>query len=275
MTSRGPALSRPLTNRGLWGRRVLKRSLYALLSIWQALMVALGRDQPLVRFTVEADPPSVYLVYRIRAEAIESLPTVLGLAPTLVPTPIRCLVDDQPEYLMVLNYYRVSGLSTGLRAEWSTFIRDADGVARYLVFDACSAEFSIDPIDIATRRGPIEHRRDGATITSVIGEQETSYSCTIEMPDAPARRLVKTAAEWANANDYIYWTNGICDRTFYDAGMHDPLVARVPLDQVTIIDNTPWAEIVEPLPVHVLVFERAIELAMSPWQNLDRISARN
>ncbi len=265
------ALSRPLTARGIRGRRAFKRALYTLLSVRQGVLIALGKEQPLVRFTVEADPPSVYVVWRLRPEVVDTLPDRFGLAAGLASTPIRCLADDEPEHLLALNYYRVSGLGTGLRAEWSIFVADRGGVPRYLVFDACSAEFSVDPVDINTRRAPVEHRRDGDTITTVLGGDPPPYTCTIDVPtDAP---LVKTHAEWANANDEIFWTNGISDRTYYNAGMHDPLVRNVPTTSVSIVDDTPWADLVDPEPKHVLVYEEAIELAMAPWANLDDLDA--
>ncbi len=263
-------LSRPLTARGLRGRRAMKRALYAMLSFRNGVMIALGKEQPLVRFTVEGDPPSVYVVWRIRPEAVDTLPKRLGLADWMASTPIRCLADDEPEHLLVLNYYRVSGLARGVRAEWSIFIADPAGIPRYLVFDACSAEFSIDPVDLNTKRSPITHRREGDTIVTSLGEGP-DYTCSIEIPaDAPT---VKTHAEWATANDEIYWTNGIADRTFYNAGMHDPLVVDVPSGAVDITDDTGWADLVEPDPAHVLVYENAIELAMAPWANLDQVEA--
>ena len=64
-------LTKPLTRAGLRGRKALKRFLYAQLAMRQAVMIAIGREQPLVPFTVEADPPSVYFVYRIRPEVVD------------------------------------------------------------------------------------------------------------------------------------------------------------------------------------------------------------
>ena len=54
--------------------------------------------------------------------------------------------------------------------------------------------------------------------------------------------------------------------------MVDPKQRKVPSSGFTINDGTPWAELVEPEPVHVLVFEEAIELVISPWENLDRLN---
>ena len=80
---------------------------------------------------------------------------------------------------------------------------------------------------------------------------------------------VRAAAEWIEANDYIYWLNGICDRTFYDSGLANARTRQIPSSEVTISDDTRWGRFVEATPRHVIVFEDAIEFAMSPWWNLD------
>ena len=175
-TSVGVPLTKPLTRRGLRGRRALKRFLYAQLALRQALMIALGRELPLVPFTVEADPPSVYYVFRIRPELVGALGDRLGLPAHLPLTTIRCLVDDDPAHLLVLNVYRVSGLANGLRAEWSVFVADADGVPRYMVFDARSSKVSMDPVDVITRPSPVKHRREGAVISTRVGEGEVTFT---------------------------------------------------------------------------------------------------
>ncbi len=53
--------------------------------------------------------------------------------------------------------------------------------------------------------------------------------------------------------------------------MIDPKQRKVPTSSCTIEDGTGWADLVEPEPVHVLVFEDAIELVISPWENLGRL----
>ena len=235
-------------------------------------MIAIGREQPLVKFTVEADPPSVYFVFRIRAEIVEQLGNRLGLPPDLVPAPIRCLRDDDPVHLLALNVYRVSGLANGIRAEWSVFVADASGVPRYLVFDARSSQTSMDPVDIITRASTVIHERRGSVVETRVGAGLTAFVATIDVPPGDAAPRVAPAPEWATANDFIYWGNGICDRTYYDAAMVDSKQRKVPSSGFTINDGTPWAELVEPEPVHVLVFEEAIELVISPWENLDRLN---
>lgn len=265
------ALSKPLTRRALRGRRILKRFLYSQLMMRQAFMIAIGKEQPIVNFTVEADPPSVYFVFRLRPEVVPELGQLLGLPPQFASAALRCVATDAPEHLLVLNVYRVSGLAKGLRAEWSVFVGDADGVPRYMVFDARSSLPSMDPIDVITRKSRVDHERKGSTITTQVGEGDHAFTATIEMPPGDEAPRVVTAADWSTANDYIYWGNGICDRTYYDAGMAAARVREVPAGAVTLHDGTPWASLVEPDLLHVLVFEDAIELAITPWENLGRL----
>jgi hypothetical protein len=256
---------------GLRGRRALRRFLYAQLAMRSAVMIALGREAPLVRFTVEADPPSVYFVFRILAEARDRLLADLQLPPGFTLAPIRCLAEDVPQHLLTLNVYRVSGITNGMRAEWSVYVADPDGVPRYLIVDARSSSRSMDPISVLTPASRVEHSRQGERITTVVGPPEAMFTAEVRLaPEAPR---VASAPEWTTANDTIYWANGVCDRTFYDAGLADADQVAVAGSDVFVHDGTRWAEYLDPVPVHTLVYRRAIEFVVSPWANLDEITA--
>ena len=90
MTTTPPVRRHTLTARELRKRRILRRFLYSQLALRQGLMIALGRESPLVPFTVEADPPSVYWVFRLRDGVAESLPGRLGLPPASRPSLFGC-----------------------------------------------------------------------------------------------------------------------------------------------------------------------------------------
>ncbi len=260
-----------VSRRGLRGRRALRRFLYSQLAMRSAVMIALGREAPLVRFTVEADPPSVYFVFRIRAEERDRLLADLRLPSGFRLAPIRCLAGDEPEHLLTLNVYRVSGITNGLRAEWSVYVADPDGVPRYLIVDARSSTRSMDPIDVMTPASRVEHARAGDRITTVVGPPEAALTAEIRLAADSAR--VASAPEWTTANDTIYWANGVCDRTFYDAGLADADQVEVPPADVVVADGTRWAGYLEPVPLHTLVYRRAIEFVVSPWANLDDLTA--
>lgn len=246
----------------------LKRFLYSQMAVRSAVMIALGREQPLVSFTVEDDPPSVYLVFGIRPDAVDGLAIDARLPEGVALAPIRCLVGDEPRYLMALNVYRVSGITNGRRAEWSVFVSDPDGVPRYLVLDARSSSRSMDPVDLITPRSRVDHARDGNAISMTIGPATAAFRASIDLAGAaPATN----APEWVTANDRIYWRNGVCDRTFYDAGLADASIVSVPASGVDLDDESPWARYLDPEPVATLVFTQAIEFVVSPWENVDRL----
>jgi len=258
-----------LSKFGRIGRSILKRFMYSQLAILTGLKIALGKENPLVRFTIENDPPSVYWVFRIKPSEVERLVRKLGLPEQFELCPIQCLTTDEPEYLLTVNAYRVSGLANGIRAEWSIFVRDEKNIPRFFVVDARSAKNSMDPVDVITRASKVIHEKRDGIIFTQIGEGENVFEATITLPHHPSP--VTASAEWVSANDYIYWGNGICDRTFYDAGLANAEQYCVDNENSKLQDNTFWNQFIEPEPVHVLVLQNSIEFVISPWENIDRL----
>jgi len=265
-------MPKPLSRSGRFGRSFLKRFMYSQMAIRTGFMIAIGKEQPLVKFTIEQDPPSVYWVFRIRSSKVAGLTRELGLPPKFSLCPIRCLDRDKPEYLLAINAYRVSGLANGIRSEWSVFVRDASGTPRYMIVEARSSKTSMDPLDIITRASPVVHERVGDTIRTRIGDGDAVFTSTINLSDTA--RQVASSPEWVAANEHIYWGNGISDRTFYDAGLAFARQTRISRGDFKIKDGLFWAQFVEPDPVHVLVMQDAIELVISPWENIDRVDVQ-
>jgi hypothetical protein len=261
-------LTKKLSGLGRLGRSILKRFMYSQMMVYSGLRIAIGKDQPLVQFKVEMDPPSVYWVYRVKASEIDRLIQTLRIPPNLTLTPVRCLDTDEPSYYLALNAYRVSGLVNGIRAEWSVFVRDATDTPRYMIVDARSSNTSMDPVSIITKKSTVVHQRDGNVIRTRVGDGATAFTSTITLPEQlPA---VHSSAEWVTANDYIYWGNGVCDRTFYNAGLANTKVSLLGSANAAIKDGTFWAQFVEPDPVHILILNNAIEFVVSPWENVER-----
>ncbi len=259
------ALTKKLSRLGRLGRTILKRFMYSQMAIYSGLRIAIGKDHPLVQFKVEQDPPSIYWVYRIKPSEIDNLAQKLGIPPEFSLCPIRCLDTDEAAYLLAVNAYRVSGLINGFRAEWSVFVRDSTNTPRYMIVDARSSNTSMDPVNIITKASTVVHKREGNTIYTQIGEGDHAFISTIILPDhLPS---VNSSAEWVSANDYIYWGNGICDRTFYNASLADAEQSLVDSKNSVIKDGTFWAQLVEPDPVHILKLDNAIEFVVSPWEN--------
>ncbi|MEZ5246833.1 MAG: hypothetical protein R2707_17190 [Acidimicrobiales bacterium] len=255
-----------------WKRRRLsaaKRFLYSQLLMKDAFMVAIGRAKPLVRFTVENDPPPIYLNFAVREDRVEAF--AHHIAVPLPLAPIRCIEGDDPYICLTVNMYRVSGLASGIRAEWSTYVRDADGIPRYLVVDAECEKGTLDPVDGFTVKGHAGYTATGDRLSMFAGADAAhELRCTVTLPaDAPSARSDR---EWVTANDYIYWRNGVCDRTFYDAGLADATMVSIDPQTAEITDETPWGAFVHPVPRSMVAFTRSIEFAMSPWWNVDELA---
>lgn len=255
-----------VSSKGLRGRKFLHRFLYAQMALRSGAMIALGKEDALVKFTVEADPPSIYLVFKVRD--VDGLRREANLPPGLGLTPIRCLADDEPQHLLTLNVYRVSGITNGMRAEWSVYIDDParPGTPRYMVVDARSSTRSMDPVDVLTPASTVKYVPGNI----VIGDAPDAF--TVQFDPAETGPRVASAPEWNSANDYIYWGNGICDRTFYDGGLAAANQESLDVSNISISDHTRWAKFVDPAPHQVLIFRNPIEFVVAPWSNLNDLA---
>ena len=255
------------TNPSRAGRRFLKRMLYSQMAMRDAFLILIGRHRPSLSFKVLADPCSIYINFAVRKEMEQEFSDYINLGDELSLVPIRCLAEEEPALLLTLNIYEVSGLVNGPRAEWSTYITDSDGIPRYMVLEARAASGSMDPVNLFTRPDRVEHQEAGGRVVSTVASEDGRlFSSSIRLDeDHP---IARPATEWIAANDYIYWRNGVCDRTWYDASVFNGKVRSVPYRDVTIRDETPWARFVEPQPRHVLRYEGALEFMISPWFNI-------
>jgi hypothetical protein len=247
-------------------RIAIKRLIYSQLYMRDAFFVMLGRTKPIVQFKVEATPPSIYFNFELAPHYVPKLGAELDLPFPLVP--IRCLAGEEPFYCLTLNVYRVSGLVNGIRAEWSLYVEDGEGKPRYLVVEAQSDANSLDSVNLMTRAKEITHiETDEFLDSAVVAEDGGCFKSTCR--SRASAEPVRVAPEWVAANDYIYWLSGVCDRTFYDSGMANPDARLIDPANVSIEDTTRWGKMVGPQPKHVIVYDNAIEFAISPWWNVE------
>jgi hypothetical protein len=125
-----------------------------------------------------------------------------------------------------------------------------------------------------TKVGRVSHEVSGDSLESQAESARGGrFLCTCRIPEkdekADGDKSVRAAAEWVEANDFIYWLSGICDRTFYDAGLANARIRQLDPSEFSIKDDSFWGRFADPIPRHVIVFDDAIEFAISPWWNLD------
>ncbi|MFT6275733.1 MAG: hypothetical protein ACJAZ0_001833 [Halioglobus sp.] len=248
------------------GRRFVKRMLYSQMALRDAFLILIGKQSPNLSFTVLADPCSIYINFPIRKEMEQEFIDYINLGDGLSVVPMQTLAGDERELMLTLNIYEVSGLVNGPRAEWSTYIADSENIPRYMVLEARAAAGSLDPVNMFTRPDRVEHEViDGKIVSTVASEHGNIFSSSIPLDEV--HPMTQAATQWIEANDYIYWRNGICDRTSYNASVFNGKVRSVPPGDLTMSDETHWARFVEQ-PRNVLRYDGALEFVVSPWFNI-------
>jgi hypothetical protein len=259
----------------------IKKTEYGAQAQAEAVGVANGTQTPVIEFTVNKSPNSIFVNYIVPDAQAAAFEAYLDLPSAFSLAKVKILESDAAaHYWLSLNVYRVSGITNGLRAEWSTYVDDGSGAPKFMIVRARAADGSIDPIGPLAYPEPFSHAvgADNVIRTSMNATEVTDtgatllpdhlYSSEIALPDPADRVEVTPTREWAAANDLIYWTNGVNDRTFYNSTAHSAPMISVDLADVTLDDDTEWMPYVDPTPAHVLVYLDRLEFVISPWWNV-------
>lgn len=265
----------------------VKRNFYGQQAQVEASRIAAGVAQPVLPFTVQATPPSIFVNWIVPDALAADFADFVDLPPGFTLAKVRILDSDPvPRYWLSLNAYRVGGITTGLRAEWSTYVDDGSGTPRFMIVRARAAEGSLDPIGPIAYPEPFSHSLypDEVIRTSMnrtviqdgqpVMTPDHLFSSEIGLPEVGDRNYVAPSTEWVGANDFIYWLNGVNDRTFHNSTAHRAPLISVDLADVAIDDDTDWAPYVEPTPGHVLVYLDGIEFMIGPWWNVTEPDGR-
>jgi hypothetical protein len=231
------------------------------------------------------DPPSpgsVYIRWEFRdqaaVEAFEAneLPAGFRLAPT------RFLESDPPEggYFLALNLYNGGGgmIVGGARAEWDVFVHGPEGAdpnagerPRFMVVDVAAEEVSANSGDLLTPAEPVSHQLiDGVVTSSVrrIGDTLAAFESTFPAPDPATSEVARFTREMAIGNDYIYWDHGVSDRVLYNATTFNHDAYFVDASQISVTDNTKWAQYLKPEVADAVYYVNSLEYVASPMENL-------
>ncbi|MCB1690296.1 MAG: hypothetical protein KDI33_17490 [Halioglobus sp.] len=255
----------------------LKKLVHGMNAVDYADAVIQGGNPPWLNFDVGGQPNSIFINFEFKdaQQIAEFEATELPRGFTLAP--IRILDSDEPSYFLVLNIYQSSGgLVSGARAEWSVFVKDPeDGHPRFLVVQAAASEVSADSVNLLTPPEPVEHELQGGAIFSYVGVEDPEskvernyFTSRITWPQTEERR-VGFAREFVAANDYIFWGNGVADRGYYNASVHNRDAVGIASNQIDILDESRWAKYIKPTPKHSYVYLNPLDIVVSPWWNLD------
>lgn len=265
----------------------VKRAVYGERADTEAGRIAAGVAQAVLEFTVEDSPPSIFVNWTVPDAQASAFASAIALPAGFSLAKVRILESDpEPRYWLSLNVYRVSGITTGLRAEWSTYVDDGSGIPRFMIVVARAADGSIDPIGPLAPPEPFSHSlgTNGVIATAMnktviqngtpVVTPNNLYNSTIALPDPADRDYVVPAHEWVAANDFIYWLNGVNDRTFHNSSAHSASLISVDLADVALQNDSQWAPFLDPTPAHVLVYLGKIQFMIGPWWNVTEPDGR-
>lgn len=267
--------------------RLFKQTEFGTQASRDAALIAVGRKQPVLEFTVEDTPPSIFVNYIVPDAQAAEFADFVDLPPGFSLAKVRILESDPvARFWLSVNVYRVSGITTGLRTEWSTYVNDGSGVPRFMIIRARASQGSIDPIGPLAPPEPFTHAVDSEGVirtamnrTEVRGSgtvvtSDNLFTSTITLPEPSTGNYVVPTREWVTANDFIYWTNGVNDRIFHNSTSHSAPLVSVDLADVTLDDDTEWAPFVNPVPGHVLVYLDKLQFMIGPWWNVTEPDGR-
>lgn len=245
----------------------IKQQAFGGLMFQRAEQVAAGQAEPLMGFDAR---DSFFVNWVIPRHKVEEFEATLNLPEGFELAPIRIIRGERPRYFLSLNIYEVTIGAPAVRAEWSVYVRTADDPApRFMVVEAQSSADSFDPALGPVPGVAFEYTRDDEQLHAVIDAGATQFEMSLHKPRRTRFNSRKATLQWAKANDYIYWRNGIADKAYYNGTLTKERMTAVDPDCVEIHDGTPWAQFVRPRPAHVLLFNTNLEFALSPWANLN------
>ena len=223
-----------------------------------------GEADALVGIRVANEMPATYFNFEITdpdaLEATLDLPPGHRLAPTT-------LFEGAAEgHYLTLSVFEFDDAIEGTRAEWSVYTDDGSGRPPHLmILDLMTAEVGIDPVSILNLPSEVRHDLADGVLSTRLSSAAITFEASFETAGATDEEL---ALDWIEAGDNVCYTNGICDKFYYDAETLDVPVHRPA--EVTVNEfSTPWNEFVSATPSVVFYRDNAQEYVVNRWHNLD------
>jgi hypothetical protein len=270
----------PIKNQNFGGLELIRAC-----NILPADQIDFGFDLAAICNTLPKVPPQeplvnlrtrdmLYFNYEIPAANVAALEGVLQSSYGFTDkgfrlAPIALLKDSEPKYYMSLNFYSVviAGV-VNYRSEWSTYVRRAgDPKPRFMVLQVQSSEDTADPmspgfINPATY---VEYTLGGGSIVAATSDFRADLQLAIPGTTAPKQ----ASYAWAEANDYLYYANGVADTALYNGMLTDAALVAINPGTASINNASLWAPFIAAQPSHIVYFSAPLEFAFTPYFNLN------
>ena len=184
-------------------------------------------------------------------------------------TPIALLKDSKPKYYMSLNYYSVviAGV-INYRSEWSTYVRrEGDPKPRFMVLQVQSSEDTADPMSpgFTNPATYVEYAVGGGSIMAATND----FQANLTLPAPGTANSQRVSYAWAEANDYLYYANGVADNALYNGMLTDAALVSIDPATASIDNDSIWKDFISAQPSHIVYFSEPLEFAFTPYFNLN------
>ncbi len=259
-----------LTGFNLFKYRLIKRLIYSMASVSQAILVILGKLRPVIPFIIRDDPPSVYYNFRVRPDKVDALEKYLDLPPGFSLAKLRFLEHhEESTYCMTVNAYNVSGGVSACRVEISAYIETPEGNKRFRCVEARSSKRSMEPVGSLVPSTCVKYSKNEDVITTDTKTKDgLNFKASFTMPPEEDAQVAYASSEWVSSNDEIYWRTGVYDRCFYNRRFAFGKTYSIPPESVSVENSTQWSTFLEPVPEFVVIYADKIEFFIVPWWNL-------
>lgn len=227
-------------------------------------------QEPLVNLVAH---DMLYFNYEIPAANVPALEAVLQTYYQFSDkgfhlTPIALLRGEEPKYYLSLNFYSVviAGV-VNYRSEWSTYVRrGADPKPRFMVLQVQSSEPTADPMSPNFTLPPtsVNYLPGGGMIVA----ETPDFQASLPLPAPGSTPPRQATYAWAEANDYLYYANGVADTALYNGMLTDAALVSIDVGSSTIQNSSMWAGFVSGPPCHIVYFSKPLEFAFTPYFNL-------
>jgi hypothetical protein len=182
--------------------------------------------------------------------------------------PIEIVRGEAPRPYLSLNYYTtvIAGVLT-YRTEWSTYVtKDSDPRPRYMVIDVQSSEAGADPTypGFMKPAADVRYTIEGQAVRVSSPDFQASFL----LPGKGEETVVKVGSPWAQANDALYWINGLADTALYNGVLTDASLISIDPSSAAVYNASPWAAFIANEPSNIVLFSEPLEFAFTPYFNL-------
>jgi hypothetical protein len=212
----------------------------------------------------------LYFNWEIPARNVPALEEALQLAGRgFQLAPIEIIRNERPRYYLSLNFYSVviAGV-VNYRSEWSVYVeKEGDPKPRYMVVEVQSSEAAADPTypGFIKPASEVNYNIDGVSVDA----SNEGFLATFALPKQGSGRTVHVAKSWAEANDALYWVNGLADKALYNGILTDASLISVNPTKVSLSNSSPWSAFVASKPSNVVLFQQPLKFAFTPYFNLN------